>query len=207
MSWSSRSNDHFDIWEPILNPIWVPGAWNRPQNGLNIDINGIFSQPYSLLGSFLTKTNVFLTRRKIMWVDRYGYGGMVKDHTLALFNFWTLPLSSIKLILSSHVAALLSQYFQTCHDCHVIACAALFSSNPEWSEKHIMNHDLIMVRRQIDQRCPLANFYSDFWVFFWVRKYKKIWVFFWVDFEMAFKSDNQLTSLSHWSAQIYPNAI
>ena len=69
VSWSPRSNDHFDIWEPILNPIWVPGAWNRPQKGLNIEINGNFSQPYSLLGSFLTKTNVFLTRLKITWVD------------------------------------------------------------------------------------------------------------------------------------------
>ena len=47
MSWSPRSNDHFDICEPILNPIWVPGAWNRPQKGLNIEINGKFSQPYS----------------------------------------------------------------------------------------------------------------------------------------------------------------
>ena len=55
--------------EPILNHIWVPEALIRPQKGLNIKLNCKFSQPYSLLGSFLTKTNGFLTRWKIMWVD------------------------------------------------------------------------------------------------------------------------------------------
>ena len=50
------------IWEPILNPIWVPEALNRPQKGLNIELNCKFSKPFSLLGSFLTKNNGFLTR-------------------------------------------------------------------------------------------------------------------------------------------------
>ena len=35
------------------------------QQGLNIELIGKFSQPYSLWGSFLTKTNGFLTRWKI----------------------------------------------------------------------------------------------------------------------------------------------
>ena len=34
-------------------------------------LNGNFFQPYSLLRSFLTKTNGFLTRWKITWVDRH----------------------------------------------------------------------------------------------------------------------------------------
>ena len=47
--------------EPILNTIW----------GLNIVINGKFSQPYSLSGSFLSNTHDFLIRWKITWVDRH----------------------------------------------------------------------------------------------------------------------------------------
>ena len=71
VSWSPHSKNHFAIWEPLLNPIWVPEALNWPQKGLNIELNGMFFQPYSLLGSFLTKTNGFLTRWKIRRVDSH----------------------------------------------------------------------------------------------------------------------------------------
>ena len=71
VSWLPRSNDHFAIWEHFVNSIWVPEASNRPQKGLNIELNGNFSQPNSLLGSFLTNNNGFLTRWKITWADRH----------------------------------------------------------------------------------------------------------------------------------------
>ena len=65
VSWLSRSNNHFAMWKPLLNHIWVPEALNRPQKGLSIKLNGNFSQPYSILDFLLTKTDGFLTR----WVD------------------------------------------------------------------------------------------------------------------------------------------
>ena len=45
MSWSPCSNNPFATWEPIVNPVWVSRALNRPQKGLNIKLNGRFSQP------------------------------------------------------------------------------------------------------------------------------------------------------------------
>ena len=30
------------MWEPLLNPIWVTEALNRPQKGLDIELNGKF---------------------------------------------------------------------------------------------------------------------------------------------------------------------
>ena len=48
-----------------------------------------FSQSYSLLGSFFTKTNVFLTRWKITWVDRH-----VPTIVFVYGNtFWTIYVS------------------------------------------------------------------------------------------------------------------
>ena len=49
----------------VQNLNLVLEALNRPQKGLHIELNGKFSQPYSLLELFLTKTNGFLTRWKI----------------------------------------------------------------------------------------------------------------------------------------------
>ena len=52
--------------EPILNPIWVTEALNRPLKGPNIVLNGKFYQPYNLCETFLTKTKGFLTKWKKM---------------------------------------------------------------------------------------------------------------------------------------------
>ena len=70
VSWPPRSNDRFCIWKYLLNHIWFTEALNRPQKSPNMVPNGKFAQPYILVGSFLTKTNGFLTRRKITWVNR-----------------------------------------------------------------------------------------------------------------------------------------
>ena len=40
MSWLPRSNNHYALWEPLLNSIWVPEALKWPQMGLNIELNG-----------------------------------------------------------------------------------------------------------------------------------------------------------------------
>ena len=47
-------------------------ALYRPRKDLKLVLNGKFSQSYSLSKLFLTKTNGFLIRWKIMWVDRHG---------------------------------------------------------------------------------------------------------------------------------------
>ena len=46
VSWPPPSNDHLTMWKPLLNPIWVCEALNRPQNCPNMVLNGKFSQPY-----------------------------------------------------------------------------------------------------------------------------------------------------------------
>ena len=46
VSWPPHFNDNFGFWEHLLTPIWVTKEWNRPQKGLNMVLNGKFSQPY-----------------------------------------------------------------------------------------------------------------------------------------------------------------
>ena len=59
MSSPPHSNDHFDCWGNLLNPILVTDTFDRPQKDPSMVLNGKLSQPYSLSGSFFTKTNVF----------------------------------------------------------------------------------------------------------------------------------------------------
>ena len=42
LSWPSHSKNHVEIWDPLLKPIWVTEAINRPQKSLNIVVNAIF---------------------------------------------------------------------------------------------------------------------------------------------------------------------
>ena len=47
-----------DNWWPGWKPLKI--KLNMPQNGQNRVLNGVCSQPHSLLGLFLTKTKFFL---------------------------------------------------------------------------------------------------------------------------------------------------
>ena len=71
MSWTPHLNAHFSKCEHLLNPTWVTETINRQKKART----GRFSQPYSLLRLFLTKTNVFflLDGRKITWVDHLNH--------------------------------------------------------------------------------------------------------------------------------------
>ena len=55
MNWQQRLNNHVGIWERLLNPTWVTESLHRSQKGPNMVLNSNFSQPCSLLRSFLKK--------------------------------------------------------------------------------------------------------------------------------------------------------